>query len=338
MLDLLTQNLLSPVVMFFILGVLAAIFKSDLAFPKGLSEALSIYLLIAIGMKGGIELSNYSIEEVYKPILAAIFLGLGTAMLTLFILRAVTKLDFDNVIGMAATYGSVSIVTYATAVAFLNHHGVGFEGYMNAIVAVMEIPAIFLALFIYGYVRSGKKQPVLLTSWNIGMISLKFTSLIDKQVLKENLFGKSVILLLGSLFIGLIVGKDALPVVEPLFMDMYQSILLLFLLDIGLQTGKRLGVMREHGLRLVLLGIVFPVFYGVIGVCVGYMIGLSLGGMTLMGVLAASASYIAAPAALRTSVPNANPSIYLALALGITFPFNIIIGIPFLHMIAAWIY
>lgn len=335
MLEIITQNLVSPVVLFFVLGLIAAIFKSDLKFPQGLSETLSIYLLIAIGIKGGIELSNYTFNEVYQPILATLFLGIVTPFIALLFIRMTMKLDFKNSIGLAATYGSVSIVTYGAGISVLGNYGVTYESYMNALVVLMEIPAILVALLVYKMVEKTKNEEYIPTR-HVGIIANP-GSLIDKEVLRESVFGKSVLLLLGSLFIGLVVGQDAVPVVKPLFMDMYNSFLILFLLNMGLIAGQRLAVVRRHGIKLLMFAILIPVINGTLGVFVGSLVGLSLGGMTLMGILAASASYIAAPAALRTSVPDADPSIYLGLALGVTFPFNLILGIPLFYTIAGWI-
>jgi len=337
MIDIMTQNLLSPVVLFFVLGLIAAIFKSDLKFPPALSEALSIYLLVAIGMKGGIELSNYSLETVIQPIIGTLFIGVVTPILTLIILRLTIKIDINNAIGLAATYGSVSIVTYGAALTFLENQGTSYESFMNAMVVLMEIPAILVALFVYGMIKENKKQPLVPRYQVAGIVASPSFPKVNKGVLKESIFGKSVLLLLGSLFIGLIVGKEGLPVVQPLFIDLYNSILMLFLLNMGLMAGERLDLIKKHGVKLILFAVCIPLVYGVLGIFVGYSSGLSLGGVTLMGILAASASYIAAPAALKTSVPDANPSIYLGLALGITFPFNLIFGIPILYQLAEWI-
>ncbi|MGO4886900.1 sodium-dependent bicarbonate transport family permease [Anaerobacillus sp. MEB173] len=335
MIEIITQNLVSPVVLFFVLGILAAIFKSDLKFPQGLSETLSIYLLMAIGIKGGIELSNYSINEVFQPIIGTLFLGVITPIIVLIFLRLTMKLDLKNAIGLAATYGSVSIVTFGAGISVLGNYGVSYESYMNALVVLMEIPAILVSLILLRLIEKTRADSYVQTR-QVGIIASP-TSLIDKEVLRESLFGKSVLLLLGSLFIGLIVGKEAVPLVKPLFMDLYNSFLILFLLNMGIVAGQRLAVVRRHGIKLLLFGITVPVINGILGVIVGNLVGLSLGGMTLMGILAASASYIAAPAALRASVPEANPSIYLGLALGVTFPFNLIVGIPLFYTIAGWI-
>lgn len=332
--EIILQNLLSPVVLFFVLGIIAAVFKSDLKFPNGLSEGLSIYLLIAIGMKGGIELSHYSIEAVIGPILAALFLGIVIPLITLFIMRLM-KIDLKNSIGLAATYGSISIVTYGSAISFLDKNGTAYEGFMNALVVLMESPAILVSLLLLKIIEKNNAAPEI-SAQSMGFMPLS-TRLIDKDVIKESIFGKSILLLLGSLVIGLVLGERAVPMVKPLFMDLYHSVLILFLLNMGLVAGQRLPEVKKHGLKLLLFGLVTPLLFGGLGVFVGSLVGLSVGGVTLMGVLAGSASYIAAPAALKTSVPEANPSIYLGLSLGVTFPFNLIIGIPAYYEMAKWI-
>lgn len=334
MTEIIVDNLLSPVVLFFVLGLIAAIFKSDLKFPSALSEALSIYLLIAIGIKGGIELSHYSVDTVLAPIGGALFLGVAIPLITLFIMRLI-KVDLENSIGLAATYGSISIVTYGAALSFLDKNGTMYEGFMNAIVVLMESPAILVSLLILNIVKN-KSEVTSLSSRSIGFMPQSF-NLIDKEILRESIFGKSILLLVGSLFIGVILGERAVPMVKPLFMDLYNSVLILFLLNMGLIAGQRLPEVKKYGVKLVLFGLLSPLLFGSLGVIVGSFVGLSVGGITLMGVLAGSASYIAAPAALKTSVPEANPSIYLGLALGITFPFNLIIGIPIYYELAKWI-
>ncbi|MFZ5944766.1 MAG: sodium-dependent bicarbonate transport family permease [Bacillota bacterium] len=332
--EIIFQNLLSPVVLFFILGIIAAIFKSDLKFPNSLSEGLSIYLLIAIGIKGGIELSHYSIETVLTPILGALFLGIIIPFITLFIMKVI-RMDLKNSIGLAATYGSISIVTYGAAITFLDKNGTSYEGFMNALVVLMESPAILVSLLLLKIIES-KQAVSILSSQSIAFIPAS-TNLIDKEVIRESIFGKSILLLMGSLLIGWILGDSAKPMIKPLFIDLYSSILILFLLNMGLIAGQRLSEVKEHGLKLLLFGLYTPLLFGSLGVIVGNVVGLSLGGVTLMGVLAGSASYIAAPAALKTSVPEANPSIYLGLSLGVTFPFNLIIGIPAYYEVAKWI-
>lgn len=338
MMEMVLQNLLSPAVLFFILGIFAAVVSTDFHFPKGFGEGLSAYLLIAIGLKGGIELSNYSLETVAKPIVGTIFLGAIIPIITLIVLRKFLKMDVKNAIGLAATYGSVSIVTYGAAITFLENLTISYESYMNAVVVLMEVPAILVALLLLGLIESKNSEAPALSTRNLGIVAQNPLSFISAEVLRESFFGKSVLLLVGSLLIGLMVGKDGMPIIKPLFIDLYQSVLILFLLNMGLMAGKRLAVVRRHGVKLLLFGIVMPLVYGMLGILIGYLSGLSLGGTTLMGVLAASASYIAAPAALRSSVPDANPSIYLGLALGITFPLNLTIGIPLYYTVAQWLF
>ncbi|MGD6873653.1 sodium-dependent bicarbonate transport family permease [Sutcliffiella horikoshii] len=329
--EIIMQNLLSPVVLFFVLGLIAAIFKSDLKFPNGLSEGLSIYLLIAIGLKGGIELSQYSLPSVIRPIIATLLIGGMIPFIILFIMRLM-KMDFKNSIGLAATYGSISIVTYGAAITFLDKNGTDYEGFMNAMVVLMESPAILVSIFLMK-ISEKTKSTLNMPTHSIGFVPISI-QLFDKEVIRESLFGKSILLLLGSLLIGLALGEEIIPMVKPLFMDLYNSVLILFLLNMGLIAGQRLPEVKKHGIKLLIFGLSTPLFLGTLGVFIGSSSGLSLGGATLMGVLAGSASYIAAPAALKTSVPEANPSIYLGLSLGVTFPLNLIIGIPLYYEIA----
>ena len=331
---MITENLLSPVTLFFLLGVLAALFKSDLKFPSGLSEGLSIYLLIAIGMKGGLELSHYSLASVIRPVTATVFLGILTPVIILIILRFM-RMDFKNSVALAATYGSISIVTYGASISFLDNNGTGYEGFMNAMVVIMESPAILISLIMLKVFEKDNGLQELRTR-NVGFLPAS-ARLIELGVIKESLFGKSILLLLGSLTIGLVLGERAMPTVKPLFFDLYNSVLILFLLNMGIVTGQRLPEVKKHGMKLLLFGLTVPLLMGAIGTLTGSLAGLSLGGTTLMGVLAGSASYIAAPAALKTSVPEANPSIYLGLALGVTFPFNLIFGIPIYFEMAQWL-
>lgn len=338
--EILIQNLLSPVVMFFALGLLAALVKSDLKLPSGLGEALSMYLLISIGIKGGMELSHYSLAVMIKPILGVLLLGILIPALALMILRWM-GIDLKNAIGLAAVYGSVSIVTYGAAISFLDQSGITYESYMNVLIVLMESPAIIFSLFLVKWIEKTRDLPAAAPSRRFGIVAANnpFTSgLVNKEILRESLFGKSVLLLMGSLLIGWVSGDHAISVVKPMFIDLYRGVLMLFLLHMGIVAGQRLPEIKKHGVKLVLFGLLMPVGCGMLGVALGYGVGLSLGGAALMGVLAGSASYIAAPAALKSSVPEANPSIYLGLALGITFPFNLVIGIPFYYTVANWIY
>ncbi|MDG4657250.1 sodium-dependent bicarbonate transport family permease [Ectobacillus antri] len=323
MMELVLQNVLTPAVLFFILGIFAAVVKSDLKFPQGLSEFLSIYLLVAIGLKGGVELSKHALSEVSGPMLGVLCLGTLIPVVVMLICERI-GLDRKNAAALAACYGSVSIVTYGAGVTFLEQTGTSFESYMSAMVVLMESPAIFVALYFL------KLRENTAPSVQLGIVAKPG----DASLLRESLFGKSILLLVGSLLIGWILGPKAVPVIKPLFIDLYGSMLVLFLLNMGVVAGQRLPTIFSYGIKLIGLGILFPLIFGTTGVLVGYISGLSAGGMMLMGVLAGSASYIAAPAALRASVPEANASIYLGLALGVTFPFNLIFGIPLYYQIA----
>jgi len=327
--DIVISNLTSPAILFFLLGIMASLVKSDLKFPKGLSETLSIYLLIAIGLKGGIELSEHSFNDIIRPLLGTLFLGIVIPIITFVICRRI-GIDLKNAVAIAATYGSVSIVTFGAAIAFLDQMNTSFESYMNAFVVLLESPAIIVALFIYRFIEKGAHR---------SQTNLHFSaSAMYAPVLRESLFGKSVLLMLGSLLIGLLGGEHALSAGKPLFIDLYSSVLILFLLGMGLTAGSQFAALRQYGVKLIALGVGLPLIYGGFGVFIGFYSGLSLGGTVLMGVLAASASYIAAPAAMRASVPEANPSVYLGMSLGITFPFNLTIGLPLYYQMAHWLH
>ncbi|AST91623.1 MULTISPECIES: sodium-dependent bicarbonate transport family permease [Sutcliffiella] len=329
--EIVIHNLTSPFVLIFLLGMIATIFKSDLKIPSSISEVLSLFLLIAIGLKGGIALSQYDITMIMAPIGGALLLGFFIPIFVLIITKW-TKLDFANSIGLAASFGSVSIVTYGAAISFLEHSAVSYEGFMNALVVLMESPAIIVSIFLYKVMEKNESIQVSSVAF-----SSPYTRMIDKEIIKESIFGKSVFILLGCLLIGFISADAAAPIVQPLFFDLYNGVLILFLLNMGLLAGERITEVKKHGISLIGLAILFPIVFGSFGVVIGSIVGLSVGGATLMGVLAGSASYIAAPAALKTSVKKANPSIYLGLSLGITFPFNLIIGIPMYFHIAKFL-
>jgi hypothetical protein len=322
--DIILQNLISPAVLFFVLGLVAALVKSDLKFPKSLSESLSIYLLAAIGLKGGIEMSKHSFSTIIWPTVGTIILGCIIPILTFVVCRWFA-IDRKNAAALAATYGSVSIVTFGAAVAFLQSEAIEFESYMTAMVVILETPAILISLILLRTLESREE-------------SEQRQRMIDPEILKESLFGKSIVLMVGGMIVGLIAGTSALPAIKPLFIDLYPSVLVIFLLGMGLVAGERLKEIGAYGVKLILLAVFMPLVWGSLGVFIGYLCGLSTGGMMIMGVLAASASYIAAPAAIKASIPDANPSIYIGMSLGITFPFNLIFGIPIYLEIAKLIH
>jgi hypothetical protein len=306
---------MDPVVLFFLLGLIARIAKSDLRLPEALYDALAIYLLLAIGLKGGVQLAQQPLAQVLPQALAAIALGAAIPLLLFPLLRL--KLARADAASIAAHYGSVSVVTFAVATSFLAARAVAAESYMPLIVALMEAPGIVVGIVL---ARLGVAQRI---AWG--------------ALAHEVLFGKSVLLLLGGLAIGAIVGPEGAQPIAPLFTDLFKGVLALFLLEMGLVAGGRIGDLKRAGPFLLAFGIGAPLVLALIGAVVGHLIGLSTGGTALLATLAASASYIAAPTAMRIAVPEANPALSIGVALGVTFPFNIFVGIPLYLQYARWI-
>ena len=322
-LDAIQANLLSPAVLFFGLGLVAALTKSDLKFPEPLYVALTIYLLLAIGFKGGVAIAEAGIEKVWLPALAAIALGALIPLWTYPVLRFGGKFSAVDAAAIAAHYGSVSAVTFIAATNYLKAINQPFENYATAFLAVMESPAILVGV-VLGKMATKSKG------------GSDFSSI--KTAIHEALFGRSIFLLVGALIVGWLCGKPGMDKVEPFFVTPFQGVLALFLLEMGTVAGRRVGDLKKVGPFLLAFGIVMPLLHGGIGVWLGKVAGLELGGATLMGGLAASANYIAAPAAIRLSLPDANPTFYLTSSLAITFPFNISLGIPIYYEIARWLY
>ena len=317
-LDLVRINLLSPMVLAFVLGIVAVLVQSDLKFPDEVYSAISIYLLLAIGLKGGAELSVTPFSELWAPALAALAIGCSVPIWSYAILRRIGKFSIADAAAVAAHYGSVSAVTFAAAITFADAVKAPPEGFMPALVALMEIPAIVIALLI-ARSRMGSGGSI-------------------KEALHEIFAGKSILLLLGGLFIGWLSGKDGMKQVAPLFVDLFKGALTLFLLEMGMVAARRLRDLARVGGFLIGFGIIMPILHGILGVLLAHTVGLSLGGAVVLAALAASASYIAAPAAVRIALPEANPSYYLTAALGITFPFNLALGIPLYYTIAQLMY
>ena len=309
----LSANLLSPAVLFFGLGLAAALLRSDLKFPEALYVSLTIYLLTALGFKGGVAISETGLGTVLLPGLAAMALGAAIPLWVYPVLRYGGSFRPVDAAAVAAHYGSVSAVTFVAACNYLKSINLPYEDYATAFLAVMESPAIVVGVLLG---KMGEDRRAFLSSgkW--------------KQPLHEALLGRSVFLLVGGLVVGALAGKAGMEKVGAFFVTPFQGVLALFLLEMGLVAGRRIGDLRQVGPFLVVFGILFPVVHGMLGVLLGKYTGLSLGGCTLMGVLAASASYIAAPAAMRLSLPEANPALYLTASLAITFPFNLAVGIP----------
>lgn len=299
---------IDPVVLFFALGVTARLARSDLRLPEALYETLSVYLLLAIGLKGGAELARQSIAAIAPVALAGIALSALLPLLAYPVLRVAGRLARPDAASIAAHYGSVSVVTFAVAQSVLGRAGVEVEPQMAVLVALMEAPGIVVGILL------AKRGDLGAVGWG--------------RLAHETLFGKAVYLLLGGLLIGVIAGPDGLAPVKPLFGDLFKGVLCLFLLEMGLVAGSRLADLRRAGPFLIAFGLVTPLVFASIGLAVGAALGLTVGSVALLATLCASASYIAAPTAMRIAVPQANPALSIGAALGVTFPFNVTIGVP----------
>ncbi len=309
MLDLALANLLSPIVLSFALGLFAALVRSDLTVPEAAAKALSIYLLFAIGFKGGVSVSDHGIDGLLAlSLLTGVILSALLPLIAFALIRVMSGLSTLDAAAVAGHYGSISIVTFVAATSVLQGAGITSEGFMVAVAAAMEAPAILSALWL---VSRGEKS-----------------GRMDADLWREILFNGSIVLLLGSFAIGWITGDEGLDKISAFIVAPFQGVLCLFLLDMGLIAGR--GLRSGAGLSAGLFGfgVLMPVIGSMIGLGAGVLIGLSTGGVLLLMVLSASASYIAVPAAMRVALPEANPSIYLTLSLGVTFPFNLTLGIP----------
>ncbi len=308
----LQANLLSPAFLFFLLGVVATLVRSDLRFPEALYLTLTIYLLVAIGFKGGVALSEAGWRRVWAPCLTAVVLGALIPLWAYPVLTRIGRLSAVDAAALAAHYGSVSAVTFIAATNYLRQVNVPFPGYGSAFLAVMEAPAIVVGVLLGRRAASGGGPlgPVL------------------RQSLREAFTGRSVLLLVGGLVIGWASGPRGAEATAGFLVTPFQGILALFLLEMGMVAARRFADLRRVGPFLVGFGVVAPILNAVIGVVAGRVAGLDTGGAMLLGTLAASASYIAAPAAMRLALPEANPTLYLTSALAITFPFNLAVGLP----------
>jgi hypothetical protein len=314
-LDVLISNLTNPVLLFFVLGIIATLVKSDLKIPESSSKFISLYLLFAIGFKGGQELSHSEFNsEIIYSILFAIGLSVVVPLYTFFLLKR--KIGTPNAGAIAAAYGSVSAVTFVTAVSFLENQGIDFGGHMVAIMAIMESPAIIVGVILIMLNDSSKKEKK-----SIG------------SILKHSLTGGSVLMLIGSLVIGLVADASQARGIEPFTTDIFKGFLSLFLLEMGMVTASRIKEFRKHGLFLFFFGIMVPLFNGMVVAYISGFLTESAGNRFLFAILAAGASYIAVPATMKLAEPRADPGIYIPMALGITFPFNITFGMPIYYAV-----
>ncbi len=316
--QILISNLTNPTLLFFILGILAAWLRSDLEIPKSSSKFISLYLLFSIGFKGGQELAHSSFSP---EILYAILFGLVVAAVipfyTFFILKQKTSVSDAGAV--AAAYGSVSAVTFVSAVSFLEIQQVAFGGHMVAVMAFMEAPAIIVGVIL---MRQYDKQPV---------------STVSKEslgsIIQHSFTNGSVLLILGSLFIGLIADERQAEGIKPFTTDIFKGFLAIFLLEMGMVTAKRFAAFRKYGLFLTVFAFVIPALNGCVVALLSAWVTAEIGDRFMLAILAASASYIAVPAAMRLAAPKADPGLYIPMALGLTFPFNITVGMPLYYAV-----
>ncbi|EKV32271.1 putative sodium-dependent bicarbonate transporter [Caenispirillum salinarum AK4] len=305
--------MVDPVILFFVLGVAAGLMRADLRLPAPVYEFLSFLLLLAIGLKGGVELANQSPLALLPQIVVIGLMGTLMPFIAFPVLRFLGRMNRADSASIAAHYGSVSVGTFAVAVAYLNFREISFEEYMPLFVVVLEVPAIIIGIML---ARGVSRD----TAWG--------------RMAHEVFLGKSIVLLVGGLLIGWALGAEGVEPIAPMFFDLFKGVLALFLLEMGLIAAAQISVLRRHGVFLVAFGIGMPLVGAVIGTGVSLLLGLSLGGTVIVATLAASASYIAVPAAFRLIVPEANPTLSLTASLGVTFPFNVIAGIPIYHAMA----
>ena len=311
------ENLLSPIILSFALGLFAALARSDLSIPEAAAKAMSIYLLFAIGFKGGVSVASHGVDgTLIAALLAGIVLSAILPFIAFALLRVMTSLSRLDAAAVAGHYGSISIVTFVAGTSVLEGRGISSEGYMVAVAAAMEAPAILSALWLVSRGSGGSKM--------------------DAGLWREIMLSGSIVLLVGAFLIGGVTGAEGLAKIDSFIVAPFQGVLCLFLLDMGLVAGR--GLRQARGTvnaSAVAFGMLMPLIGAAIAFGFAALLGLSLGGTVLMMVLGASASYIAVPAAMRVALPEADPSIYLTLSLGVTFPFNLTIGIPLYVAIAS---
>jgi hypothetical protein len=315
--DLLVQNLVSPITLAFLLGIFATLIKSDLEIPEPVIRIFAIFLLFSIGLQGGQELAGVRLGEVMGAVGVAASLIVVLPLLAFLIARFVLRLSIENAAGVAALYGSVSSVTFVVSRSYADTMGTPMDGYVTGLVALLEL-GILVALFIGRLFLSR-------AAGQTGGLA---------GILMETLRGRGLVLLGGGLLIGWAIGDQNFARVEPFFVDLFHGVLVLFLLEMGMTAAKHLREFAKVGVVMTIFAIAVPMLNGAIGSLLATLVGLPLGSAFVLGAVAASASYIDAPAAVRATFPNANPSIYLTSSLGITFPFMLILGVPIVYEMA----
>jgi uncharacterized protein len=323
--EMLQTNLLSPLVLSFVLGVVARLLRSDLALPKDLYTTLSIYLLFALGLKGGVELSESTLSAIAWPAAVTLLLGCLTPVTSFTTLRFLGRFSAADAAGIAAHYGSVSAVTFIAAQQFVKAQGADPEAFMPTLLMLLESPGIQIAIAL-GLISRAKAD----TQAGHEAHSMAAT-------LHEVLCGRTMILLMGGLLIGVTIGHKGYAPIQPFYEGGFRGALTLFLLEMGMLTANRLGDLKSAGPFLLGFGVCMPLIHGALALLLARYAGLSIGGSTVLAAMASSASYIAAPPAVRMSLPEANPTLSLTAALVITFPFNLVAGIPLYYQGAVWL-
>lgn len=321
-LQLFEQNLLTPAILFFVLGVTAGFFKSDLEIPNSISRYLSIYLMMAIGFKGGVAIAQAGTitTQMWMTMLAGIALGFIQPFIAYALLKLTTRIDRITAAALAAHYGSISMVTFVTAVTFLNTNNIIYAGYIVAVLALMEAPAILSGLFIAHKADPRTMHPE------------------ESKKLRREIFTNGAILLLfGSFIIGWATGESGMEKMHGFLVTPFQGILALFLLDMGLLVSKNLHQLKRFTWPLIAFGIYMPLLGAAAGLGIASLLGLDEGTGMLFTILCASASYIAVPAAMRLALPEAEAAIYVPMSLAITFPFNIVVGIPLYFSLSTYL-
>lgn len=319
MIDVAVSNLLSPAVLFFLLGILAVLVHSDLKVPEAFYTGYTMIILFTIGIKGGKEIRDVEIQSMLPAIGAAFFLSLAMLVIAYFLLRKIYRYSLADSAAVSAHYGSVSAVTFIAAVTFLEKSNIWVEPYVTALLILMEGPAIICAIVFYNWFSNASADKGLM------------------MVFKEAFFGKSIFLLLGGILIGMIADPQGLELIKPLFGDLFYGLLCIFLLHIGMISTNKIRQSKGLSLRGFTFAFLLPLIGGALGIGMGLLIGLSVGGITILATLTASASYIAAPAAIEHAIPEANSGLYIGSSLGLTLPFNLIVGIPLYYSVAAWL-
>lgn len=309
------DNLMSAPVIAFLVAGAATLARFDIRLPEALYPVLSSYLLLAIGVKGGRALGLSDVSELWRPLMAVLVLGVVTPLVAFALFRQLGRVGRIDAAALAAHYGSVSAVTFTVVLATLDARGDDYEGFLSGLLAVLEVIGIIVALAL---ARGGGSESR--SGWN--------------EAVLEVIRGRSITLLLAGIALGLLVGDERLTPTDPLFVGLFSGALTLFLIEMGVVAAERLRDARDAGVRVVLLGIVIPLVNGSIGAVLGSLAGLSTGGTAVVATLGASASYIAAPAAVRIALPSASPGLYVTASLGVTFPFNVIVGVPIYLAIA----